>query len=88
MFIGVSLITTIFVMMIHTNGRHDNHSRVPDWVRKWLLHRMAIMVGMRRYVTDDQEHETKVIQINRLIMDVWLVLRKVLLACWSESVIL
>ena len=59
--VGVSMVATIFVLHIHYNGSHDNHMQMPEWVRKYVLHGLGRVLCMEKFITDDYEHEIKVI---------------------------
>jgi hypothetical protein len=48
-----SLLITILVLEVHHNGKHDNHSQLPHWARRYLLHGLARILRMDKYITDD-----------------------------------
>ena len=50
---------TILVLRIHHNGNHDNHGMVPHWARVVFLHFFARLVGMTKYITDDEVHNLR-----------------------------
>ena len=52
-------IGSIIVLMIHHNGRHDNHTAVPPWERLFFLHWCADALGMAAYITSDEEHQRR-----------------------------
>ena len=51
---------TIIILVIHHNGRHDNHGMVPHWARITFLHFFARICGMSRYITSDKVHELRI----------------------------
>ena len=52
-------VITILVLNLHFSGNHDNDHKVPDWVRRYVMHSLATVLGMSKLMVSDREHQAK-----------------------------
>ncbi|KAK2166753.1 hypothetical protein NP493_1303g00026 [Ridgeia piscesae] len=58
--VGMSLLINVLLLSMHQRGPLEDNFPLPPWARDLFLHKVAHLVGMRSYVTPDDEHAAKV----------------------------
>ncbi|KAI0208160.1 Neuronal acetylcholine receptor subunit alpha-9 [Lamellibrachia satsuma] len=61
--VGLSLLINVLLLSMHQRGPLEEICPLPHWARNVFLHQLAHLVGMRSYITPDDEHDAKVAKV-------------------------